>query len=180
MLTPQEQSLLTRLLRRAHPTQLQRELIARLQRAAGIPVEPGPAQQRFQELLNQRRLEAARLSELGQPGETTAGLRFSYSRIVEIITRARGRGRAGRYHVIRVDSPVPLVGVGLEEAFRLAIEDFRRLVKYSGPMWWADPLDTGRPAPRGYSSPPELDDYEAAEYFEAPEDVVEDDPYIDN
>ncbi len=172
-MTPQERALLERLLRRAHPTELQRELIARLQTKAGLPIEPGPAAARYRRIVEARRIERARLSILGPAGEPT--LRYSYARIIEMIPRT-GRGRIGRFNIIRVDSPVPLVGAGLEEAFRLAIKDFRRLVRYGGPLWYANPEEEGLRLPDRYVEPL---DYYAEDYFEGPEDLGDETLYID-
>jgi hypothetical protein len=153
MINPQERQLLDRLLRRAHPTQLQRELIARLQAKAGLPIAPGPAEVRYQEILRRRREERERIireieevtreapRRRGVLGEARggAGFRYHYTRIIEVIPRY-GRGRLSRYNVIRVDSDVPLAGADLEEEFRLAIQDFRRLRRYVGPAWFVSPF----------------------------------------
>jgi hypothetical protein len=156
--------LLNRLLARAHPTRLQRELIASLQRKLGIREGPGPGETRFREIVDRQRIANARLAVLGIAGATE--FRFHYTRIIEIIPR-RGLGRSrdtatltngeiggsrlGRYHVIRVDSPVPLVGVGIEEAFRLQLRTFRRLVRYDGFMRFVSPMEAGVATPQWYA-----------------------------
>lgn len=81
----------------------------------------------------------------------------------------QGRGRQGRYHVIRVDSPFALSGAALEEAFRLAIIDFRRLIRYSGPIWYANEQDFGS-RPAGYV---DFLDYYDDGYFEPPDDIAD-------
>lgn len=164
-----EERLLAKLIRRAHPTPAQRELIAKLQRSLGLPLERGPADVRFRQTVDRRRIEAARLAVLGVAGQPE--LMYHYSRVVEVRPRA-ARNRTGRYHVIRVDSPVPLIGIGLEEAFRLAIIDFRRLTRYTGPLWYVNPADIGRQPPPFYSE--ELDVYEA-DYFDIDEMMLIDD-----
>ena len=165
MLTTQESQLLSRLLARAHPTALQRELIARLQAKGGLPIVPGPAAARVRERIERTRLERARdLTVLGGPGSVGP---YFYRRMVEVLPRG-GRSRRSRFHVILVDSLIPLSGAALEEAFRLRLIDFRRLIHYAGPMWYVSPVDVGREPPEFYVPPAE---YYDEDYFEIPEDI---------
>lgn len=148
-----------------------------MQQEAGVPIEPGPADRAFRERVRRRRLQDATLGILGAAGEAPE-LRYVWTRVVEIVPRS-GRGRRGRYHVIRVESPVPLAGEGIEELFRLGVIDFRRLIGYSGPIWWADPLDRGLPPPAFYYPVPFdfFDEYDEDIYFEAPEELADNEDY---
>ena len=163
MLTPQERQLLDRLLRRAHPTELQREVITRLQLKAGVPVEPGPAARAYRERVQRGRVQRIRelatiINHLAQPGPSQ--FPYTYRRIIEVLPRGGRHRRLQRFRTIRVDWPTPLSGPALEEAFRLAIIEFRRLVHYAGPIWYVTPQEAGQAAPDHYAPPLGVYDYE--------------------
>jgi hypothetical protein len=127
-----------------------------------------------------RRIAPAYLSILGAPG--LPELEFHYARIIEVVPRKGlgrnsptlenggiGGGRLGRYTTIRVDSPLSLTretntgnlatdyaypgNLAVEEAFRLALRDFRRLVNYTGPIRYVSPMQIGVAPPLYYFPP---------------------------
>jgi len=103
----------------------------------------------------------------GTPG--VAGDTFVYRRIVAFRRTESRRRNQLRFATIIVASPVPLRGAALERRFAAEISDFRRLIHYAGPMWYA----TGEEyeLPEDYEEPY---DYEDFDVFEVPEDVYED------
>ena len=99
---------------------------------------------------------------------------FVYRRLTEFATPTRGQRR---YHIIRVDSHIQLFGAALELAFNTEIANLRRLLRYSGALWYEDPVVLGRRLV-GYSTPPNpLGIYE--EDFFPPDDLDDDGRYIE-
>lgn len=74
-----------------------------------------------------------------------------------------------------MQNPFPLSGRALEEAFRQAIENYRRLIRYDGPIWYVDPAEVGREEPDFYA--PFLDDFDYTDYFDVPDDMPEEPLY---
>lgn len=165
--------------------------LARLREAVNLPPpRVTPAERRRERIRAEEeritRREYIRVGVLGVGGEPPI-YPYVYRRLIEIVPRRGGRRRAGRVHVIRVDSPVPLTGRALEEEFRFAIEDFRRLIRYTGNIWYVTPREVGREAPIGYV-PPRTEEYyehyfdefdEDIGYFDIPEDLGDEDFYLE-
>lgn len=175
-LTPQQQATLDALLRRANPTPVQLQIIARLQALAGLPPSFGPnyarrlarlAEERSRREQIRREIEEQqRGPPVGPPGPEPPVLPgfYVYRRIVEF-TEANRRQRT--YHIVRVVSDVPLSGRLLEEAFAREVLELRRLLKYGGPASYVEPLLAGRTPPPDYAPFNPLLDYN----LEVPEDL---------
>ena len=72
---------------------------------------------------------------------------YIYRRLIELFSASASQRR---YHVVLVQSLVPLVGRQLEQAFEQAIRELRNLLRYSGDLMYVSPEELGRVPPPGY------------------------------